>query len=403
MSTKHFQDLEISKKQDRTRKEHSDHGRERERDRSPERRPQRDPRIRDRYEARDPGWRRDDYRPGPGRSPSPRRGSRDGRYGRDSRDRDFGPGYNSRRSRSPPPVRYYDNDYRRRDESPRRRVPSSEELDMPFRYGADVPDVQLVLLGDVHKEFVSWVQGIFHAHGLRTNVIYANPRFPREPLIQRQMVEGVHAVSFLDSTSPGRQQLDIRVFTRTPTSIKFDDYKVTPQQAAALVVERKRVQPPQPQPTYPPVNNYGQGYRPDVPPPVSYPYQQHYAIPPAPAPQIQPHVPAQDLSSVVGQLNNESLSALLATLSQSQNVAQQPSHPHPPAMPYGAPAPAAPQAPQIDMNALLGNLRSAAHPGVPSYGETPAYGVGAAAPPVPTGYDAQQAQKLLDQLRRIAP
>ncbi|CCC05381.1 unnamed protein product [Sordaria macrospora k-hell] len=361
--------LEISKKQDRARKEHSDHGRERERERSPDRRPQRDTRIRDRYEARDPGWRRDDYRPGPGRSPSPRRGSRDGRYARDSRDRDFGPGYDSRRSRSPPPGRYYDNGYRRRDESPHRRVPSSEELDMPFRYGADVPDVQLVLLGDVHKEYVSWAQGIFHAHGLRTDVIYANPRFPREPLIQRQMMEGVHAVSFLDSTSPSRQQLDIRVFTRTRTSINFDDYKVTPQQAAALVVEKKRIQPPQPQPTYPSVSNYDHGRGLEVPPPVSYPYpQQHYAIPPAPVPQIQPPAPVQDLSSVVGQLNNESLSALLATLSQSQGVAHQ--QPHHPSMPYGAaPAPAAPQAAQIDMNALLGNLRSAANPGVASYGE----------------------------------
>jgi hypothetical protein len=271
---------------------------------------------------------------------------------------------------------------------------------MPFRYGADVPDVQLVLLGDVHKEYVSWVQGVFHSHGLRTNVIYANPRFPREPLIQRQMVEGVHAVSFLDPNSPGKQQLDLRVFTRTATSINFDDYKVTPHQAAALVVDKKRIQPPQPQPTYP-VNNYGHGYRPEVPPPVSYPYQQqHYVIPPAPAPQIPPRAPAQDISSVVGQLNNESLSALLATLTQSQSAAQQPPHP---AMPYGAAAAcAAPQAPQIDINALLVNLRSAANPGAPSYGEAPAYGVGSA-PPVPTGYDAQQARKLLDQLRRIAP
>lgn len=402
MPANRSEDLEISKKQDRTRKEHPERDRERERERSPDRRLPRDSRIRDRYEARDPGWRRDDYRPGPGRSPSPRRGSRDGRYARDSRDRDFGPGYDSRRSRSPPPVRYYDNGYRRRDDSPHRRVPSSEELDMPFRYGADVPDVQLVLLGDVHKEFVLWVQGVFHSHGLRTNVIYANPRFPREPLIQRQMVEGVHAVSFLDPNSPGKHQLHIRVFTRTATSINFDDYKVTPHQAAALVVDKKRIQPPQPtQPAYPPVNNYGHGYRPEVPPPVSYPYQQHYAIPPAPAPQIQPPAPAQDISSVVGQLNNESLSALLATLTQSQSATQQ-QPPHP-AMPYGAaPAPVAPQAPQIDINALLGNLRSAANPGAPSYGEAPAYGVGSA-PPVPTGYDAQQAQKLLDQLRRIAP
>ncbi|KAK3486617.1 uncharacterized protein B0T23DRAFT_407545 [Neurospora hispaniola] len=394
--------LEISKKQDRTRKEHPERDRERERERSPDRRLPRDSRIRDRYEARDPGWRRDDYRPGPGRSPSPHRGSRDGRYARGSRDRDFGPGYDSRRSRSPPSVRYYDNGYRRRDDSPHRRVPSSEELDMPFRYGADVPDVQLVLLGDVHKEFVSWVQSVFHSYGLRTNVIYANPRFPREPLIQRQMVEGVHAVSFLDPNSPSKQQLDIRVFTRTATSINFDDYKVTPHQAAALVVDKKRIQPPQPPPTYP-VNNYGHGYRPEVPPPVSYPYQQQpYAIPPAPAPQIQQlPAPVQDISSVVGQLNNESLSALLATLTQSQGMAPQPPHP---AMPYGAapPAPAAAQAAQIDINTLLGNLRSAANPGAPSYGDVPAYGVGSA-PPVPTGYDAQQAQKLLDQLRRIAP
>lgn len=406
MEANNSTDLEISRKQDRTRKEHPDPHRERERERSPDHRLQRDSRVRDhRYEGRDSGWRRDDYRSGAGRSPSPHRGSRDGRYARDSRDRDFGPGYDSRRSRSPPPVRHYDNGYRRRDESPHRRAPPSEELDMPFRYGADVPDVQLVLLGDVYKEYVSWVQSVFHSHGLRTNVIYVNPRFPREPLIQRQMVEGVHAVSFLEPNSAGKQQIDIRVFTRTPTSINFDDYKVTPHQAAALVVDKKRVQAPQAQPTYPPVNNYGQGYRPEVPPPVGYPYQQqqpppHYAIPPVPAPQIQPAAPAPDISRMVGQLNNESLSALLATLTQSQAAVQQPPHP---AMPYGAaPAPAAPQTPQIDINALLGNLRSAANPGAPAYGEAPAFGVGAA-PQLPAGYDAQQAQKLLDQLRRIAP
>ncbi|KAK3400565.1 hypothetical protein B0T20DRAFT_148597 [Sordaria brevicollis] len=393
--------LEISRKQDRTRKEHPDPHRERERERSPDRRVPRDSRVRDhRYEGRDAGWRRDDYRSGPGRSPSPRRGSRDGRYARDSRDRDFGPGYDSRRSRSPLPTRYYDNGYRRRDESPHRRAPSSEELDMPFRYGADVPDVQLVLLGDVYKDYVSWVQSVFHAHGLRTNVMYVNPRFSREPLVQRQMVEGVLAVSFFEPSSAGKQQIDIRVFTRTPTSINFDDYKVTPHQAAALVFDKKRTQHPQAQApaAYPPVHNYGQ-----VPPPVSYPYQQqppHYASPPAPVPQIQPAAPAPDISGMVGQLNNESLSALLASLTQSQAAAQQPPHP---AMPYGAaPAPATPQAPQIDISALLGNLRNAANPGVPAYGEAPTYGVGAA-PQLPAGYDAQHAQKLLDQLRRIAP
>jgi hypothetical protein len=63
-----------------------------------------------------------------------------------------------------------------------------------------------------------------------------------------------------------------------------------------------------------------------------------------------------------------------------------------------------PQAAQIDMNALLGNLRNAAaaQPAPPSYGApAPAY-----AAPVPGGYGgvdpAQQVQTIMDQLKRAA-
>jgi hypothetical protein len=101
---------------------------------------------------------------------------------------------------------------------------------------------------------------------------------------------------------------------------------------------------------------------------------------------------------MVGGLDNSALQALLASLQNPQAGATQ-SYP-------GIPAANAPQAAQIDMNALLGNLRSAAaaQPASPSYGAAPAYGVPVGA--APGGYGgmdpAQQVQTIMDQLKRAA-
>ncbi|AEO68014.1 uncharacterized protein THITE_2117295 [Thermothielavioides terrestris NRRL 8126] len=392
-----------------------------ERDRSPDRRAARDVRgANGRYDMGEHGRRRDDYRPG--RSPSPRRsdirGGRDGPY---ARDRDFGGPHARRRSRSPARYgRYGDESYRRRSPSPHRRVPSeSDRFDLPRRFGSDVPDVQILLLQEVSRDFVGWVQGAFHTRGLKTDVMYLNPRFPRDTVVQRQVVEGVLAIVDLDYTAQSQGKIPIQVFIRSGgSSVRFELYQgVDPPVAAELVMREKSqhgVQLAQSHPPYVP-NGYGQQPRyPTEAAPAGYPYQ----YPPQSVAPAQPQAappPAADLASVVGQLDNSALQALLASLQNPQ--ASTAAHAPHSAVP---PASAQPQAAQIDMNALFGNLRSVAAaappapvpgapaPGVPSYGAAPPYAPPAApAAAVPGGgygggVDAAHVQTILEQLNRPA-
>ncbi|KAL2194869.1 hypothetical protein P885DRAFT_62562 [Corynascus similis CBS 632.67] len=365
------------------------------RDRSPDRRGSRGPYGNERFDAGDRGWKRDDYRPG--RSPSPRR-SRDGHY---SRDRDFG-SHQRRRSRSPPRFsRYGDDSYRRRSPSPHRRAPSDGDgFDLPRRFGADIPDVQILLLQEVSRDFVGWVQGAFHNKGLKTDVMYLNPRFPRETVLQRQVVEGVHAIVDLDFAAQTKGKIPIQVFIRSGgSSVRFELYQdVDPPIAAELAMREKAqsaahlAQPPAP---YAP-NGYSHP-PPAQAPPAGYPYAYpQHAIPPA----QPPAAPAPDLASVVGNLDNSALQALLASLQT-----QTPPAGAPQTTTYPGAAGAAPPAAQIDINALLGNLRSAAaaQPAAPpSYGAAPAYGAPAAAGGYGGADPAQQVQTIMEQLKRAA-
>jgi hypothetical protein len=107
---------------------------------------------------------------------------------------------------------------------------------------------------------------------------------------------------------------------------------------------------------------------------------------------------------MVGNLDNSALQALLASL----QTPQQPGVAAPQTYPGVPPAASAPQAAQIDMNALLGNLRSAAAAGQPAaYGAAPAPVYGPAVPAGTGGYGgvvdpAQQVQSIMEQLKRAA-
>lgn len=238
--------------------------------------------------------------------------------------------------------------------------------------------------------------------------MYLNPRFPRDAVVQRQVVEGVHAIVDLDYTAQAQQRIPIQVFFRSGgSSVRFELYQgIEPYVAAELVLrEKSQSHLAQSRPAYPP-NTYGQPYATQTPP-VGYPYP--YPQPAAPPAQGPPAAPTPGLASVVDQLDNSALQSLLASLQTPQA-----SHAHP----GMAPAPAgAPQAAQIDVNALLGNLRNAAAaqaapvPAVPGYGAPPAYAppIGGAAPGAPGGMaglggvdTAQQVQTIIDQLKRAA-
>ncbi|KAK4179351.1 hypothetical protein QBC36DRAFT_232153 [Triangularia setosa] len=359
--------LEISRRQ---KKKAGD-----ERGHSPDRRPGPRGMTNDRYDAnnnqtRDASWKRNDYR----RSASPRRDDPRAFY---PRERDNGPtSHDRRRSRSPPRRnRFGSESYRRRSPSPHhRRTPSDVDLlDIPRRYGNDVPDIQILLLQNVDRPFVDWVQNALHVRGLKTAVMHLNPHFPRDTIVQRQVLEGVHAIIDLDHNSPLQGKVNLQLFIRsTGNNIRFENYSaLDPPIAAELVIREKSravvpaPPPPVAAPSYPPTNYQPPAYQsnPVVPQPLAgYPQQHqqpHYPAVPS-IPQAAPST-TPDLSKI----DNDTLRTLLASLQpQAQHQQQHAQH-------------AAP-VPQIDINALLGSLQNAGGGAAP-----PQYG---APPPPQAGY-----------------
>lgn len=266
---------------------------------------------------------RDDYRPV--RSPTPPRGNFRGRDEYVPRGRDS---YDSRdRNRSRSPYDHRDNGrYRERSLSPRgREAVEDADLQLPRRDARDVPDVQILLMEQLERDFVLWVEGEMRARGIKVDVMFLNSRFPLQAVIRRQILEGVHAVSKLDMRCQQSAKIPLQVFDRQggANNVRFDEYQdLEPKIAAELVLRAKQAQTAQPaqNPQYTqPQFSVGQSF-------------QTPAATPA----------AANLASLVGQLDNATLQKLLGSyqpLQQQQN----------------APAVAANQA--IDLAGLLGGLK----------------------------------------------
>ncbi|KAF4450117.1 hypothetical protein F53441_6716 [Fusarium austroafricanum] len=378
--------LEVSRVQDKSKKERA---------RSPDRNKGRDNgRRNDRHGHQS----RDDYRSGRGHSPHRNDYSRDESYGRDRGHYD-----NSRsrgRSRSPGYGRNDKDSYRRRSPSPSSygRPRHEGELELPRRYGADVPDVQVILQPDVNRDFVSWVEQTLNSKGLRSAVMYLHPRIPKDMVVQRQAAEGVHAVVDLDLRAQKLGKIPVQAFDRSAGSnnVRFDQYEnLDPSTAAEVILRAKASGAP----------SYGQSYGGNGYGSAPYgsqpPYQApaaNYPAPPPPARYGQPQPPAvnvANIASMMGQLDPASLQQLLA---QVQGGAQR----LPPAA-AGANAAGTP-----DIQALLGSLGGSAVPHQPQQQQPPPapYGVSYGPQPPsngapPNGDKMAEVQNIMSHLARF--
>ncbi|EWG36951.1 hypothetical protein FVEG_00788 [Fusarium verticillioides 7600] len=378
--------LEVSRAQDKSKKDKA---------RSPDRNKTRDSGRRNERQGHQT---RDDYRSGRGHSPHRNDYGRDESYGR---DRGFYDNSRGRaRSRSPGYSRNgKDNNYRRRSPNPYGRPRHEAELDLPRRYGADVPDVQVILQPDVNRDFVNWVEQAFKSQGLRSEVMFLHPRIPKDMVVQRQAAEGVHAVVDLDIRAQSSGKIPVQAFDRSAGSnnVRYDQYEnLDPATAAKVILQAKASGGPP---------SYGQTYRGNGYGSAPYggqpPYQAPAANYPGPPPpshygQQQPSpVNVADIATMMGQLDPASLQQLLA---QVQGGVQNP------APAQGGSSAAAAGAPQPDIQALLGSLggngavphhQQQQHPSGP-YGAS--YGHG---PQPPSNGDAAvQVQNIMAQLAR---
>ncbi|PLN80458.1 hypothetical protein BDW42DRAFT_170889 [Aspergillus taichungensis] len=253
--------------------------------------------------------RRDDYRPPP-RSPSPRpfRG-RDGYRSRDRTPERYDR-RERRRSRSP-----YARDRRFRSPSPRGRGPyeGDFELPVPRRAPRDVPEVQILVLEDVDRNFIFFVENAFRNRGLRVDVLVLGPRIPLNAAVQRQISEGVLAVVRLARPNQFSRKIPLQVFDRSAgvDNVRFNEYPdVEPNIAAEIVFHAQslnRSAPPTPFPPPPPAF----GVPPMAPAPIPSTLVPPVSMPPASIPALSN--PA-NVANLITSLDGPTLQSLLSTL-----------------------------------------------------------------------------------------
>lgn len=278
--------------------------------------------------------------------------------------------------------------------------PEADRLEIPRRYGADVPDVQLILLQELRREFVAWVEEAFKARGLRTEVMFLHPNFPKEAVIQRQIIEGVQAVVELDVRAHTYGKIPLQVFDRSAgmSNVRFDKYQdLDPAIAAEVVVRAKAHSTQVHHPVYPTASAVYQ----------QQPQQQHQAfgVQAAAYPGVfTGQLPsAADIAGIVGQADNATLQRLLASL-QAQGGGGGGQQAATAAAAAGVNYGSSSLNAQLDMRTLLGDLGRAGQV-APSYGQQPAqqgYGLPVAASGgLGAGDAAAQVQNIMAQLARI--
>ncbi|KAI9373693.1 hypothetical protein BJX61DRAFT_532928 [Aspergillus egyptiacus] len=250
--------------------------------------------------------RRDDYRPP--RSPSPR-----GYRAREEyRSRDRTPERferrERRRSRSP-----YARDRRYRTPSPRGRATYDGDADLPVprRAARDVPDVQILVLEELDRNFIYHVESTFRNRGLRVDVLVLGPRIPLDAAVKRQISEGVLAVVRLSRPSQFARKIPLQVFDRSSgvDNVRSNEYPdLEPNIAAEIVFQAQTMQRSGPSVPFAPAA-YGVPAMPSA----------HLPHPPVPAVPAQPN-----LANAISTLDGPALQTLLAALQQQRPPAVQP-------------------------------------------------------------------------------
>lgn len=356
---------------------------------------------------------RHDGRQGDDRRPNSSSNGRGGQHRQEQHGRDRGhwegsQGRTQGRSRSP---YARGSNFRRRSASPHRRgLPRTEaDLDIPRRRGV-VPDVQLLLLEEVDRGFVDWVQRSFTDRGFKVDVMFLSARLPRELVIQRQIVEGVQAIVEIGRREQAMAKIQLQVFDLSGGrhNARFEQYADLDPHIATELVARAKSQaqmPPMPghangqYPTahYPP-SHHGSypGHQPTMynGQTTPYPAQPPYLSQPQPyagqtqpyAGQAQPQAQQPINLAGLGNLDNATLQRVLTAIQSA------PQDPHSMGSNTGA-----------DVNSLLGalgtNSNHAAAPPMPShhagYGPAPSPGA-----PANSGENAQHVQNIMAQLSR---
>ncbi|KAJ5130627.1 Nucleotide-binding alpha-beta plait [Penicillium bovifimosum] len=116
--------------------------------------------------------------------------------------------------------------------------PLMPEIDVPRRGQRDVPDVQILVLEELDRNFILHVENAFRNRGLRVDVLVLGPRIPLGAAVHRQFIEGVLAVVRLARPNQVSRKIPLQLFDRTAglDNVRFLDYpELEPNMSAELL------------------------------------------------------------------------------------------------------------------------------------------------------------------------
>ncbi|OJD18546.1 hypothetical protein AJ78_01462 [Emergomyces pasteurianus Ep9510] len=308
--------------------------------------PGRPPPAREFRGREEPYRRRDDYRPA--RTPSPRGNRRNDHRFRDRTPEDYERRRDRRHSRSP-----YGRQGRHRSSSPRERdYDNDSDLPIPRRSARQVPDVQIIVLENVDRDFVYHIENSFRDQGLRTDVLILSPRISLTAVIRRQIIEGVLAIVKLSRPNQYSGKVPLQVFDRTGgiDNVKFNEYSELEVNVAAEVVLHARTIHPGNASKYPSTQTSGVSQMLPAPSQISRPQPSSLGS-------------NNNITNLISNLDGPALQSLLAAL-QHNPVAFQAAQQH-----Y------APQGNPTDLASILNNFsrqQNSLAPPPPSTQQAPA-------------------------------
>ncbi|KAL8711101.1 MAG: hypothetical protein Q9220_004482 [cf. Caloplaca sp. 1 TL-2023] len=193
-------------------------------------------------------------------------------------------------------------------------------LPMPRRHPSQIPEVQLILVDEVDRTFVAYIEKTFRDRGLTCNY-FQLPRVSLIAMVKRQIVEGVQAVVkiFRESQVTGKIPLQVFDHSMGVNNVRYEEYnELDAHIAAELVVRAKatRIVPPPVQQPVTPLYGFSQYGRPPQPmPQPAVPAQQPHQ-PPAPA----------NIANLITSLDGPALQKLLSAMAQNPQTPQTPQH-----------------------------------------------------------------------------
>ncbi|KAI9030393.1 hypothetical protein DFJ74DRAFT_468365 [Hyaloraphidium curvatum] len=222
---------------------------------------------------------------------SDRRDARDRPY--DSRERTRG--RNRGDSYSPERRRSYSPPYSRggppgRNDSPlmsilggrlRLDIPiSTSDFLLPRRYGTNVPEVQVIVIGQVDKQYVLHVENRFRGAGMHVEVLFLSAKLSLELVLQQMNYEGVRAVVFVERGFDATETVTMLIFDGSTGYVEYD--RVGLDKAVADVRMQK--------------NAVGMA----VPPPAAYPPKPVVPLASNPGALPPPNLDFNALSNLLG-------------------------------------------------------------------------------------------------------